>query len=204
MLATPRARLFLLLALWGAVALVGGAFGLLRRLPPPGPQLLVAGMTVALSLALARVAWIAEAARALPTRAVVAFHLTRFVGFAFLWLHAQGRLPAAFAHRAGWGDVLAATGAAVLLLWPDGPGSRRALAAWNVFGALDLLLAVSTAGAFAASQPGSMVEITRLPLALIPLWGVPVLLSSHIYLLRTRVRAARPGAQSERRALTQS
>ena len=44
-----------------------------------------------------------------------------------------------------------------------------------------------------------MVEITELPLTLIPLWAVPVLLSSHILLLRNRVgRESAAGPESVR------
>ena len=45
-------------------------------------------------------------------------------------------------------------------------------------------MAVGTAAWLTLTRPGSMVEITELPLTLIPLWAVPVLLSSHILLLR--------------------
>jgi hypothetical protein len=188
MVDAARARSSVLLVVWGAAASVAGGLGLLRLLPPPMPQVLIAGMTVAFSIALARVGWLAEAASRIGVRGIVALHLGRFVGFAFLWLHAQGRLPAEFAQRAGWGDIAAAAGAMGLLFWPDGVGFRRALAVWNVFGALDLFLAVGTASWLNVTRPGSMVEITRLPLALVPLFAVPVLLASHVHILRTQLR----------------
>jgi hypothetical protein len=89
--------------------------------------------------------------------------------------------PAEFAHRAGWGDIAAAGGALVLLFWPEGAGFRRALLGWNIFGAADLLLAFGTAGWMNLTRPGAMIEMSGLPLTLVPLWLVPVLLSSHIY-----------------------
>ena len=184
---TPRFRLLLLLALWGFAATLAGATHLFLHLPPVAVQLLIAALAVGFSFALARVRWLAAAAAALGVRTILAAHLVRLIGVYFLWLQAQGRLPAEFAQRAGWGDIAAAAGAAGLLLWPEGAGFRRALFWWNLFGAADLFVAVGTAGWMNATRPGSMIELTGLPLTLIPLWAVPVLLSSHIYLVRRQV-----------------
>lgn len=181
---TSVSRLVLFLALWGGAATIAGGFQLLVHLPPVGAQLLIAGLTVTFSVALAAVGWLREAAAAVSVRTILGVHVFRFIGGYFLWLHAQGRLPAEFASRAGWGDIVAAAGALILLIWPDGPGFRRALPWWNLVGATDLLVAVGTAGWLNLVRPGSMVELTRLPITLIPLWLVPVLLSSHILLLR--------------------
>jgi hypothetical protein len=106
--------------------------------------------------------------RSLGVRGILGLHLGRFVGFYFLWLHAQGRLPLEFADRAGWGDVATAAGAALLLVVPRGRGFERGLAAWNWFGLADLIMA----------------EITGLPLALVPLWLVPMYMASHVFLMR--------------------
>lgn len=187
-------RLLFLLLLWGLAAAAAGAFHLLPHLPPAAAPLLIGGLTVGFSVALARVGWLRSAAGALGIRTILAVHLGRFVGFYFLWLHAQGRLPVEFAERAGWGDIVAAAGALALLVWPEGPGFRRALLWWNFIGAADLLVAVGTAGWLTFTRPGSMTEIAGLPLALIPLWAVPVLLSSHIYLVR-QPRCSRDAAE---------
>jgi len=184
---TPVQKLLLLLAVWGLLATATGALHLFAHLPPVGAQLLIAGLTFGFSVALARVGWLRAAAAALSVRTILAVHLVRFIGIYFLWLHAQGRLPVEFAQRAGWGDIAAAATALGLLFWPESAGFRRALVAWNLFAAADLFVAVGTAGWLNLVRPGSMVEITELPLTLIPLWAVPVLLSSHILLLRQRV-----------------
>jgi hypothetical protein len=93
-------------------------------------------------------------------------------------------LPAEFAHRAGWGDVIAAAGALILLFWPEGPGFRRALWIWNIVGLADLFVAVGTAGWLNLTRPGSMIEVAGLPLTLVPLWAVPILITSHWVVFR--------------------
>jgi len=197
---TSSQRLVLLLALWGLAAGAAGFGHLLQHLPPAAAQVSIAGLTVGFSLALARLGWLQEAAAVLDVRAILAAHLFRFVGIYFLWLHAQGRLPAEFAERAGWGDIAAATGALGLLFCPEGRGFRRVLFWWNLFGAADLVVAVGTAAWLTITRPGSMIEITQLPLVLIPLWAVPVILSSHLYLLRQHVCTSHPTGSSPLRA----
>ncbi len=187
---TSVQKLLFLLVAWGLLATITGARHLLAHLPPAGAQLLIAGLTLGFSVALARVGWLKTAAAALSVRTILAAHLVRFVGIYFLWLHTQGRIPVEFAQRAGWGDIAAAVGALVLLFWPEGAGFRRALFWWNLLAAADLFVAVGTAGWLNFIRPGSMVEITELPLTLIPLWAVPVLLSSHILLVRQQVGGA--------------
>jgi hypothetical protein len=88
--------------------------------------------------------------------------------------------------------VAAAAGALILLLWPDGTSSARALQIWNWFGIADLAVAVGTAGWLNATRPGSVQELAVLPLALVPLWLVPLLLTSHVELLARRRRALAP------------
>src|SRR5580704_14988885 len=106
---TPSiSRFLILLAVWGLAATAAGAMHLLSHLPPGAVTVLVAGQTIGLTIAVSRVGWINEAVRDIGLRRMLAAHLVRFLGFYFLWLHVLGRLPAEFAHRAGWGDVIAA------------------------------------------------------------------------------------------------
>ena len=190
---SPKRRLILLLLLWGAAAVLAGALKMLGHLPSPAVPLLVASLTVGFSVGLVRIAWLRDAAAGVGVRAILAVHLVRFLGFYFLWLHAQGRLPVEFAQRAGWGDIAAAGGALVLLFCPEGKGFGRLVFWWNIIGAADLLVAVGTGGWLNLTRPGSMIELAMLPLTLVPLWVVPVLLSSHIYLVRQQLGAPRVG-----------
>ena len=183
---TPLGRLSFLLLGWALAVSVAGRFQFLLFLPPWAVPILVAGLTIGLTRLLD--GWLQPAVAELGVRRIVAVHLIRFVGAAFLWMQLQGRLPAEFAHRAGWGDIASAIGAGILLLWPAGRTFNRLLFAWNIFGALDLVVAMGTAGWFNVTQPGSMIEVSRFPLTLVPLFGVPVLLSTHWIMLRQLVR----------------
>jgi hypothetical protein len=179
-------RLSVLLAVWAFLAAAFALSGAPRHATPFVIPALVAVLTVTFSWATARVSWLREAVESLGLRALLAFHLMRVVGGAFLWLQADGKLPAEFAQRAGWGDLLAAAGALMLLA---GAGSRTrvyrlAFVAWNWLGLGDLALAVGTAAFLNRTHPGSMAMIVTFPWALVPLFFVPVLVANHLALLR--------------------
>jgi hypothetical protein len=182
----PNARFVALVGVWGVLAAAAGALHALARIPPQLTPCIIGVATLAFTAGVLGKGSMAEGMRSLGLRGILALHTIRFIGFYFLWLLAQGRLPREFAERAGWGDVVAAAGAAVLLVVPRGRGFGHALAAFNIVGLADLILAVGTAGWLSATRPGSMAEIAAFPLALIPLWLVPILVASHIYLLRRR------------------
>jgi hypothetical protein len=177
-------RFLMLLAVWGLAVVAAGSVHLLLHLPPYVVPVLAASLTIGLTVAVFRDGWISETIRKLSMRQVIAVHVGRFVGLYFVWLYTQGRLPAEFAHRAGWGDALAAAGALVLLFWPEGSGFRRALWLWNIVGLADLFVAVGTAGWLNLTRPGSMIEMAGLPLTLVPLWGVPIYMTSHFVIFR--------------------
>ena len=86
--------------------MVVGLSGLLLNVRPPGPQIVIVSLTSALIVTY----WLSTSFRdwlkALDLRAIVALHLTRFVGFYFLWLYGRGELPYRFAVPGGWGISL--------------------------------------------------------------------------------------------------
>jgi hypothetical protein len=123
--------------------------------------------------------WVSE----LDLRWFPAFHLTRFVGISFLLLHRQGALPYAFAVPGGWGDILVAASALLLLILPGGPARRHGLLlGWNLFGLLDILFVVATASRLAFAEPASMAALMRFPLSLLPTFLVPLIIASHVML----------------------
>jgi hypothetical protein len=183
-----------ILVAWLGAALALGASGLLLAARPPLPQLLVLALTAAVLLAGFRVRALREWALAVDVRALVALNLTRFVGAYFIVLFRRGELPFAFAVPGGWGDMLTAAGALVLLAAgrPD-TGFRRGLyATWNLFGLLDILFVVATAARLGLTDPGSIQALLRLPLSLLPTFLVPLIIASHVLIF---VRLRRDGRQ---------
>lgn len=182
--APPSGRPYLLAGLaWFVAALALTTSGRLATLRPPGPQLILAGATVTLLLAGNLVPRFRVWRAGINLRQLVALHLTRFVGIWFLVSYARGELPYAFAVPGGWGDILVATGALVLVLFvPNLAAQRPWLLAWNLLGFLDLLYVVGTATRLARQSPESMRALLDFPLGLVPTFLVPLLLVSHVWL----------------------
>jgi hypothetical protein len=156
-------------AVWLAAAVAITLSGALERLRPPAPQLLIAGLTLALVVAHRAIPGFARWARSLEPRTILLFHLTRFVGFYFLMLHGRGELPRAFAVPGGWHDAAR---------------RRRLVLAWNILGFADILFVVATAARLALAEPGSMQALLRFPLGLLPTFLVPIIIASHLLLFR--------------------
>ena len=171
---------------WLLAAWFAGAAGWLAGLRPPAPQLLLVGLTVAVFAAVGLVTPLRRFVETADLRVLVLFHLTRFVGIYFLVLHARGELPWAFAVPGGWGDIAVAATALLLVLRvrPDRPGGRRAYVLWNVLGLLDILGVVLTATRLALADPESMRALLRLPLSLLPTFVVPIVIATHVLMLR--------------------
>lgn len=109
------------------------------------------------------------------------FHIWRIAaGALFLGYGAEGLLPEVFYLRAGWGDVAAGVLAAALLVIPKRVWS---LVGVHLFGFADFLLAVGTGMTLVVLADPGMAAIASLPLALIPLVGVPISGASHIIAL---------------------
>jgi hypothetical protein len=180
------------LGVWLVVAVTLGASGRLEALQPPVPQLTLIALTAGALLATARIPAVRAWALSVDVRILVAFHVTRFVGSYFLVLYRRGELPYAFAVPGGWGDILVASLALLLLLSgpPDTVRRRRAYVAWNVLGLLDILFVVATAARLGLADPASMQALLRLPLCLLPTFLVPLIITSHVLLA---IRLARAG-----------
>jgi hypothetical protein len=180
----PSARPYLVVALvWLVVALVLGASGRLLRLRSPEPQLVLGGLTVAVIAAALTLNGFRSWIFSLGYRQIVALHLTRFVGVYFLVLYRRGELPHDFAVYGGWGDIIVAALALILVLLVTRLEARTGLVAlWNAVGLVDLLFVVATATRLMLADPYSMSALLRLPLSLLPTFLVPLLLASHVIL----------------------
>jgi hypothetical protein len=158
-----------------------------------GPDALGIQMAFAIVLpAIAGVAWInasptmTRIVDAVPLGALVGVQVYRVIGALFVVLWLGGHLPGVFAQPAGFGDIAIGLAAPIVgwMAWRDGRG-RSGAAVWNILGVADLVVAVSTGF---LSSPGALqmlaletpnLLIARYPLALVPLYAVPVSLVLH-------------------------
>ena len=177
---------------WLVVAAALGESGAVAALQPPLPQLLIVALTAALIVAGAKHKGLREWLTQVSLRAVVAFHLTRFVGFLFLALTKRGALPWEFAVPAGWGDIVVATLALAIVVFLKRPESQpRLLMLWNALGLTDIVGVVLTAVRLAMASPSSMKALMGPPLSIVPLFIVPLVIASHILIFwRLRMRTA--------------
>lgn len=128
----------------------------------------------------------------IPIPALVAVHAGRVAGVFFWLLYLDGRLSAPFAPVAAIGDIV--TGALALLLLAvlavGGKVPKLWLGAWNAFGLLDLLTALTlatlsvpgTAFRVFTEGPGTLVMGT-LPWIFVPAMLVPVDLLVHVAII---------------------
>jgi hypothetical protein len=166
----------------GLAAAVAGAGWLAISRPVPVVGLFVVVPLVAAALA---TAWPAarSAILSIPMPVMVALNIVRVFAVLFLMLAAERRLTGPFPYSAAWGDIITGV-AAVPVLWllKDG-GSRytTAIAAWNLFGAADLVLAITFG---ITSSEGSPLQLfpapgseamqhppwSFVPTVLVPIW----------------------------------
>jgi hypothetical protein len=130
-------------------------------------------------------------------------HVWRFVGLGFVIGAVMHILPPQFGYPEGLGDV-----AAALLCLPlafairkgsYSPGLRRAFIAWNIFGLIDLLSAISLGILYSPSSFGvlrtdiSTGLMTSFPVSLIPTFFLPLFILFHILgLIRSKELAGIP------------
>jgi hypothetical protein len=178
-----RRSVVVVLAAWFVAAVSAVATGLLVRLPLPPPAIVaaLAAATVFVTLgAPAGRAW----ARTADLRYLVALHLVRFVGVAFLLLVSRGVLARAFL-PIGWGDTVAALGAVALLVTRPALSTRTgwwSVLVWNVFGFADMLLLVITGVRMATGAPEQFALFRQLPFGLLPTFFVPLIIATHIFI----------------------
>jgi hypothetical protein len=180
--------------LWLALAIVAGATGFLARAPFPLAQITILVLVIVAVLVTTAVPSLRAWIDALPLRVLIGINAFRFIGIAFLVLAARGELAQLFADRAGWGDIATAALAIVFVALgdPASAGRRLLLHAWNVFGFLDLVVAVGTATWVTLHRVAPGVgPLLALPFSVIPLFFVPIFLADHVIIFRRLVARGR-------------
>jgi hypothetical protein len=192
----PKSGPFLAAMLvWFVLACAAGVSGRVASLTPPQPQLVIA----ALSLVLLVSGWVLPGMRAwrseVNLRGFVAFHVTRFVGIAFLMMSARGEMSVEWALPAGWGDIAVATGALLIAALLPRPESRPDIVRlWNLIGLIDIVAVVVTAARIGMRDPAGLAPLLRFPMSLVPTFIVPVVFATHCWMALRLQPRARPAA----------
>jgi len=176
-----------LAGLWIGIAAAAASAGMVA-ISKPFP---VIGLFVAAPLVMAAIATHGRARAAMfsiPMPLMIGLNAGRVFAVLFLLLAAEGRLAGPFPHFAGWGDII--TGVfAIPVAWlakDARPSHLNAIAAWDLFGAADLVLAI-TLGVTSAegsplqifmAAPGS-AAMQQLPWSFVPTVLVPFWLILH-------------------------
>lgn len=176
---------------WVGLAMDLGATGRLA-FSPDLPAPLIGVLLVAPLLAIGVLAATRQQVRAsllaIPLQLLIGLNALRILGVLFLLDFVAGTVRGPFPFFAGLGDIITGALAIALALSMTSPKvpSARAIAGWNAFGALDLVVAV---GLGITSAPGSPVQLihagvgsqamSQLPLCLVPTVLVPLYLVMH-------------------------
>ena len=190
---------------WVGLAVFLGASGRLAfspNLPAPliGVMFAVPLLTAAV-LALTKSEKVRASLLGIPPQLLVGLNAMRILGVLFLMDFIAGSLSGPFPFFAGLGDMI--TGALAIPLALSIARSKepsvRAIAGWNAFGTLDLVVAVGLGITSAAGSPLQLIHagvgsqaMQYLPLSLVPTVLVPFYLLTHAVVaaqLRVRSRA---------------
>ena len=195
-----KVTLAAVIGVWiGLAAAAAGAGWLTISRPVPVVGLFVAVPLLAAALA---TAWPAarKAMLSIPMPVMVALNVVRVFAVLFLMLAAEGRLTGPFPYSAAWGDII--TGVVALpVLWLLKDGAARhatAIAAWNLFGTADLVLAIafgvtSAEGSPLQLFPGPGSEaMQHVPWSFVPTVLVPIWLILHA-IIAVQLRRAKLG-----------
>lgn len=170
----------------GLAVAIGSAGGLAVAEPFPVMGVFVAAPLIAAAAGATLSSAFREALLALPAKTIVALNIGRIFGGFFLLLALQGRLAGPFPYSAGWGDVITGAAALWFLASPWLLQSKLALQSWNLFGALDLIVAVVLGVISSSGSPLQLIEagigshaVQYMPWALIPSVLVPFYLILH-------------------------
>ncbi len=172
-------------AIWLAIAIAVSFAGLPQKLTPPVPQIVILILTIGL-LSFGRLyapfhSWIVS----VDLRGIVGFHVLRaLAGAGFLWAAAHTTLSPDFARMAGYGDIIVAilALAAIIMISPLRADAPLFYVIWNTLGLIDIMLVVVTAARLAMDDPASMKVLLQPPFSLLPLFVVPIVIASHIWI----------------------
>lgn len=189
---------------WLAAAVLVGATGVAAHARPLVP-LMILGPVAAWIVAYRRAPTWRARIDAVPLPWLIGLHVARApIGLGLLLAYQRGFLPAAFAIKAGWGDVAVGLGAIAAVGAARAAVAPRWLGAWNLLGAIDIAVAVGTAQYLfvVEREPLLTAGAPHLPFILLPGFIVPVVIATHVAIAARLRRAARPAAPQRLPSLT--
>ena len=189
----------LILAAWICLAAGTGLAGWLESANAPAVAGILWLLTFLALFACWKVPTLRRWAVKVELRWLVLLHLTRLVGFYFFLLCSRGELPFAFAAPAGWGDIIAAA-LAVLLLALSDARNWSMLIVWNTIGLTDILFVVMTALRLGLENRQSMHALREFPLSLLPMFLVPLIIVSHVLIFFRAARLNSPPSSGTTRS----
>ena len=180
------AGVVLFLVAWFAAYAYLAARGVFSAAAPTLPIALLLPLFVAF-LALKAFPSLRAIVENVPQEQLIGIQTVRLMGFAFLLLLAQSQLPKIFALPAGLGDMFVGVDAIfVARLYARRAGAASTMGLlWNIIGIADFAVALAI-GFLASTTPYQLIHVnpstdlvTMLPLAMVPIFGVPLFLIMH-------------------------
>jgi hypothetical protein len=185
-------------AVWFLAAFIGGAMNLFSNTggPPLSVGLFLVIPVGGFTLAYAMSSRVRQTVDQIPLWVITIAHVWRFVGLGFVVGALVHVLPPQFGFPEGLGDFVTALFclplALVIRKGSHAPGLRTAFIAWNIFGLIDLLSAISMGILYSESSFGvlrtdlSTALMTTFPVNLIPTFFLPLFILFHMLALKRR------------------
>ncbi len=188
--------ILVLVAAWFLAAFIGGVMGIFYQ---PGVPPVSVGLFLIIPIAGFTLAYIVStrvrrAIDQIPLWLITITHVWRFVGIGFVIGALIHVLPPQFGYPEGLGDIVTAIFCLPLAFAMRkssySPALRWAFIAWNVFGLIDLVSAVSLGILYSPSSFGvlrtdiSTEPMTNFPVNLIPTFFVPLFILLHLLALK--------------------
>jgi hypothetical protein len=185
-------------AVWFLAAFIGGLMNLFSGTgePPLSVGLFLVIPVVGFTLAYAMSSRVRHAVDQIPLWVLTIAHVWRFVGLGFMIGALIHVLPPQFGFPEGLGDFVTALFCVPLAFairkGSHAPRLRAAFIAWNIFGLIDLLSAISMGILYSESSFGvlrtdlSTALMTTFPVNLIPTFFLPLFILFHMLALKRR------------------
>lgn len=184
------------IGVWFLASCLGGVSGIFNQpdVPPVTVGLFILLPTCGFIIAYASIPRLQHAVDGIPLWSITIAHIWRFIGLGFVIGAVVNALPPQFGYSAGIGDIATAAICLPLVRALRKPhrshGLRTMFIAWNVFGLVDLLSAITVGILYSPSSFGvirtdvSTALMTTFPVNLIPTFFVPLFILLHILALK--------------------